>query len=53
MGFLIKVSKNGKPVDVEDQPFSNEEELRESLLSNLSIIPVEEISDGEDKTIVA
>jgi len=50
---LIRVSKNGKPVDVKDQPFNNEEELRKSLLSNLNIIPVEEISDGEDKVIVA
>ena len=50
---MIRVSKNGKLVDVKDQPFNNEKELKESLLSNLNIIPVEEISGGEDKTIVA
>lgn len=51
--FLITVWKNGKLIDMKDKPFDNEEELRKSLLSNLNIIPVEEISDGEDKMIKA
>lgn len=50
---MITVWRNGKLVNVKNKPFNNEEEFRESLLLNLNIIPVEEISDGEDKSIKA
>ena len=50
---MITVKMNGRLINVEVKPFNDEQELRKSLLLNLDIIPVEEISDGEDRTIRA
>ncbi|MEM2910541.1 MAG: hypothetical protein QXO01_05720 [Nitrososphaerota archaeon] len=44
--------KKEKKVNLKPKGFTEEKDLRRLLLENLNIIPVEDISDGEDENII-
>jgi hypothetical protein len=50
---MIIIRKNGRSIDLKPKPFDDEKDLRRQLLVNLNIIPVRDLSDEVDESIIA